>query len=127
MEPTMKEKSPNFAPKFVKAEKKQCFKTFVAESLEDLLFSQVPKNCSISCVVAWNNAFFEQKRTYNFYLLKDKKFLISASKNRLALTSVFEFIKPSPGKKEQKNEVSSLATLSSNFTGLEYVLTKNIK
>ena len=74
------------------------FKTFVADSFEDLLFSHVPKNCSISCVVAWNNAFFDHKRSYNFYLLKDKKYLISATKNRLKLTSVFDFMKPTSKK-----------------------------
>ena len=102
-----------------RSKSEKVFKTFVADSIEDLLFSPIPSNCSISCIVAWNDDFFSTKRFYNFYLLEEKKLIISAVKSRISMTSLSEFFSV---KKNARSK--SIASLKSNFTGMEYVLNK---
>ena len=83
-------------------------KVFKAETFSDLISSPVPSSCNLQCLILCNEDFFSTTRSYDLYLVKEKKKILTAVKSRVQIKSSFEILDP------QNKEIGKV---KSNFTG----------
>ena len=84
-------------------------KKYVASSFLDLIFSPMPKNCSLSCLITCKEEILSLTRSYDLYLIKEKKKILTALRSKIQMTSSFDIF----GSKGEKQ----IGMIKGNFTG----------
>jgi hypothetical protein len=69
----------------------------------------MPKNCSLSCLITCKEEILSLTRSYDLYLIKEKKKIITALRSKIQMTSSFDIF-------DWKGE-KKIGVIKGNFTG----------
>ena len=88
-------------------------KVFVVENYADLIMVPIPPSCTIKCMLLFEENFFSFFRKYELYLVKWKKKVLLAERNKFQLKSHFQV---------HTKQKQNIGRIKANFTGTEFIM-----